>query len=1484
VEGGDLRMSGSIDERVVQMKFDNKAFELGVASTMKSLDALNKSLSLTGATKGLTDLGAAAKGVSLTHLETGVQSIADKFKAMSVIGIAALASLATKAISVGTTLLKSLTVEPVNQGLKEYETNLNSIQTILANTGLEGPAGLKKVTDALDELNHYSDQTIYNFSEMAKNIGTFTAAGVTLKVATEAIKGIANLAAVSGSNAQQASTAMYQLSQAISAGKLTLEDWNSVVNAGMGGKVFQDSLMETARVHGVAIDKMVKDAGSFRLTLQEGWLTGEILTETLSKFTGDLTAGQLKSMGYNQQQIAGILKMGQVAQDAATKVKTMSQLINTLQEGVTSGWAKTWQLILGDFDEAKTLFTGVNNVLGGFVSSSADARNKVIEDWKELGGRTSLIYSIKNAWDALLAVVKPIKEAFRQIFPATTGEDLFRITTALRMFTEGLKISGETADRIHRIFAGIFALFAIGWDIVKAIVGVFFDLGSAAGEGSGGVLEFLATIGDFLVATRAALQQGNAITKVFKVIGQVLKVPIQLLGKLANFIGDIVSGFDAMDAVNWIAGLVGKLAPLGSLGDLILKNWARLPALFGEMLNNFFPFAKTVADFFANMSGNIGEVMGNLDFTKIFAGAGAASFISILIAIRNIISRFGGGAGGILDGIGDSLDSLGDSLGAMQNTLRATTLLQIAAAVGVLTLSVVALSKIDAAGLTRALTAISVMFTQLFTSMAVFEKFMSVSDIPELIALGAALILVAVAVDVLASAVVKMGALDWNGLAKGLTGVLVLLAAMAGVAKIMTNPAGLISTAAGMVVLAVAIKILVSSVEDLSTLDWEDLAKGLIGVGTLLGALILFTKFAGANAGGILSGAGIVLLAAGIKILASAVKDFAGMSWDELGRGLAGVGAGMLIVGAALALIPPTAPLSAAGVVLVATALGLIGDAVADMSDMSWMEIARGMTAMAGALALITAALMLIPPSSLLSAAAVLVVAASLGMISDALKDMASMSWEEIAKSLVALAGALTIIAIAMYAMEAALPGAAALLVVAASLAILAPVLVVFGQMSWEEMGKGLLMLAGALTVIGVAGLLLTPVIPTLIGLGVAVTLLGIGMLAAGAGVLLFAIGLTALSVAALAGTAALVGMIAALAGLIPLVLTKLGEGLVAFANVIATAGPAFTAAMTAVLMAIITAIDTLTPKIIATLFKLLNLMLNALEDNVPVLQAKGLRILLSFLEGLADGIPKILPVTAKVIRAFIDGISRELPGIIQSGVNLIVSFIEGLARAVRSNSDRMSDAGLDLASAIIEGMVKGLAKGGGRVADAARNAAKKALDAAKSFLGINSPSKRFEEEVGEESVDGIAVGFDKNHAVVEKAARRTGAAALESLKASLKDVEGIVGTQVELTPTITPVLDLTDVQNNASKLNSLFGRENIQIGATFSKAKDAALGYQQNKDDTDASMSGSHSEQTTSVTFIQNNTSPKALSEATLYRNTKNQLSVAKEALTNAV
>ena len=380
-------MSKQIDQRVVQMQFDNAQFERNVSTTMSTLDKLKQKLNFTGASKGLDNINAATKKIDMSGLSNGVGAVQAKFSALEVMGVTALANITNSAVNAGKRIISALTIDPIKTGFQEYETQINATQTIWANTKSKGTT-LDDVNKALEKLNEYADLTIYNFTEMTRNIGTFTAAGVDLDTSVSAIKGIANLAAVSGSTSQQASTAMYQLSQALASGTVKLMDWNSVVNAGMGGEVFQNALKETARIHGVAIDEMIASEGSFRETLKSGWLTSEILTETLNNFTLAADKGtaqweeykkSLMDRGYTAAQAEEILEMGNTATEAATKVKTFTQLWDVLKESAQSGWAQTWKILVGDFEEAKNLLSPLAERLTNFIGKLSDARNLLLE-------------------------------------------------------------------------------------------------------------------------------------------------------------------------------------------------------------------------------------------------------------------------------------------------------------------------------------------------------------------------------------------------------------------------------------------------------------------------------------------------------------------------------------------------------------------------------------------------------------------------------------------------------------------------------------------------------------------------------------------------------------------------------------------------------------------------------------------------------------------------------------------------------------------------------------------------------------------------------------------------------------------------------------------------------------------------------------------------------------------------------------------------
>lgn len=1470
----------SIDQRIVQMKWDNTQFGPGANAALKMIQQLQATLKMEGATQGLNQVSNSLGQINTTGAQNQVGALGRSFTALQAVALTALTNIVNKAVDAGLQLVKSLSIGPVMDGFREYETNLGSIQTILANTGLEGAAGLGKVNHALEELNHYSDKTIYNFSEMAKNIGTFTAAGIDLDTSTQAIKGIANLAAVSGSNSQQASAAMYQLSQALSAGKVSLEDWNSVVNAGMGGKVFQEALKETARNHGVAVDDIIKKQGSFRMSLQEGWISQEILTETLSKFTGDLTADQLKSMGYNEQQIAGILKMGKTATDAATKVKSMTQLMDTLREAVGSGWSKTWQILFGEFDEAKELFTGVNDVLGGMIGRSAEARNNLLQGWKDLGGRQALIDGIANGFNALVSFAKPLRDAFREIFPPTTAKQLYDMTVAFRNFMGRLKIGEDTANNLRRTFAGFFAILGIGWELLKAGVKFIANLIGSFSSGSGGVLKFTGNIGDFLVALHKAIKEGEFFTKFFDRLGAILQIPINLVRMLASWIGRLFSGFNSDGASESVNKITDSLDPLAGAAEKASNAWESLKARLRGILDWLINAGRALVDWAKDVGASIAGMFEGISFDNVLGGIQTGLFAGIFLILKRFLGSVGdflGGGGGLFDGVIDALDGLTGALSGLQNSLNASALLLIAAAVGILTISLIALSKLDSAELARASTAIAVMFGQLGLAFMAFAKISTGFSAVKVGLMSAGLILLATAVRILASSVEKLAGMPLGVLARGLLGVAVLLRLLvAATNNLNKNTGGMIRTAAGMVILAAAIRLLVESVEPLGRMDWVSLAKGLIGVGALLASLALFTKFADADKAGLSQGLGILLLAAGLKVLASAVEDFTKFNWEQLGRGMSAIAVGLGIMTAALNLLPAGSLLKAAGIAIIAASLKLLADGVEEMSGLQWGEIARGLTVMAGALIAIAGALRLVPSGSVLNAAAILVVAASLQLIQQALGNMAGMSWEEIARGLVALAGSLLIISGALRIAQGTLSGSAAIIVMAAALNLLVPVLTTLGEMTWEEIIKGLVGLAGVFVILGAAGLLLGPLAPVIFSLAAGIALLGLAVLAAGIGVLAFATGLTVLAGAGAAATAAIVGIVAGLVGLIPYVMEQIGLGLVAFAKVIATSGPAILNAITTVLNAFLDAIIQATPKIVQALVTMIVKMLQELAKAVPKMIDSGMKILIGFLKGIADNIGKVVDQGARIIVAFLDGIGRNAGKIVNAAVDLIFDFIAAIADAIRNSGERIVEAGWDIATAIIEGIIRGLGALVRKVVDAAINLAKDMWNGIMDFFGIASPSKKFIWAAKQMGL-GIVVGLNESAPLAENAAVEFGEKVMNSMTKSLNGVAEALNTELgDFEPTISPVLDLSQVRKDAGQLQDILKAPRWDVSESTRYAKAAGAEYEENRTDDGEDSDEMGGGSVTNIT--QNNTSPKALDAATIYRSTKNLMSRYKE------
>ena len=369
-------MSRQIDERVVEMRFDNAQFEKNVSATMSTLDQFKQKLNFRGAGKGLEEIGAAAQKVDMRGLGNGIEEVRMKFSALQVMGVTALANITNSALNAGKRIASALTIDPVKTGFQEYETKMNAIQVIKANT--RGKNTMDEIVAALDDLNTYADKTIYNFAQMTSNIGKFTAQGLDVKKATEAVKGMANLAAASGASAEDMARATYQMSQSLS-GTIKMIDWNSLRNANMATTELKNTLIALAKVHGITIDKMIAEEGSFEQTLSKGWLTGEMFTEAMNIYSGVYSEAELKAKGFTDSQVKNFQELAAMAESAATEVKTFSQLWDVLKETAQSGWTQTWELIIGDFDTAKNMLTSLQVFFSSIIDRMSDARNSVLE-------------------------------------------------------------------------------------------------------------------------------------------------------------------------------------------------------------------------------------------------------------------------------------------------------------------------------------------------------------------------------------------------------------------------------------------------------------------------------------------------------------------------------------------------------------------------------------------------------------------------------------------------------------------------------------------------------------------------------------------------------------------------------------------------------------------------------------------------------------------------------------------------------------------------------------------------------------------------------------------------------------------------------------------------------------------------------------------------------------------------------------------------
>jgi tape measure domain-containing protein len=1237
----------SIDERVVQMTFKGATFLTGVASVISALDKLKQSITgLKGTSKALDDVSAAGKKIDLSHVADGVDKISSKFTAMGALAVGALMRIGGAAAAAGGRLLKSLTIAPILAGLDTYSTKLNAIQTILANTQGQQGSNLKNVSAALAELNTYADKTIFRFADMTKNIGLFTAAGVNIKDSVSSIKGLSNIAALSGSSAQQAAGAMYQMSQAIATGTVRLIDWNSVVNAGMGGKVFQNSLIQTARTHGVAVDEMIKKNGSFRDSLQEGWLTANIMTETLSKFTGDLTDKQLKTLGYSDKQIKSIQAQAKAAVNAATQVRTVTQLMETMADGTATAWSHVWEAVLGNLPQATQLLTGVAAGLSKVFIAPITHLGTLLQKWNELGGRQAVINGLTAGIKLLGQVLRPIGQAFREVFPPMTAERLVEMSKAFENFVKSIKISSTTINNIKTIFRGLFDALKIGIDIIKGVFSVFGKVASAATGAGGGILGLIAKVASLVTGFRHVLENGDAIGKFFRGLGTVLAAPVKVLGS-------VVHGFDSFVAA------IGRA--LGSLGPFVDKVIGVFKGLAGAIIN-------------ALRSGDIQNV-ANVINQGLLGG--------ILLAIRNFIKNLGkGGKGlGLIDSIKGVFSALTDTLQNMQDRIKAGTLQKIAIAVGILAASIVALSFVDAGRLTKSLTAIGIMFGQLLFAMNILGKISVGLGVFKVGAVAASLILMSTAILILAGAVAILAQFNLVQLAKGIGSVAVMLGILVGATRLMAKDAkGLVTAAAAMVVMALALNLMSGAVAILGHMDVSALAKGVVTIAILLALMAGFNKFGGVQ----LIGTAVAMIALGValNVIAGALKILGGMSLAQIGKALLAVAGGLIIIAIAMNLMPQTMLASAAGLLVVSIALTILSKALQSMGKMSWGEIGKSMVVLAGSL-LILAAAMIAMAGALPGAAALLVISASLAILTPVLITLGSLSWGTILKGFAALAGVFLIFAAAGLLLGPVVP---ILLGLSAAIAL-------FG-VGLMALGAGILFIGTGLTAIGVAvtvsGAAIVAFVTSILNL------IPFAMKKIGEGIVQFAVAIGKSGAAITdAFTTILTSLLKAVIKVVPLIGKAVQTILTTFLNLIVTNTPRIVNVMIRLVMALLNAIASNMPRFVQKGTDIIVAFLNGIARNIPRIVQAGVNIVVAFINAVGAQAGRVSAAAIRMIIGFVNTLASQIRGssgaMRSAGFNLAGAIIDGMTGGLASKAGAVIGKAASIGASVISALGKAI-------------------------------------------------------------------------------------------------------------------------------------------------------------------------------------------------
>lgn len=675
-----------IDERVVEMQFNNKDFEKNVATSLNTLDKLQAALKLDGSQKGLEELQKTSNHFNMSPLLNAVENVNDKFSALNIIGTTALVNITNRAINAGEALIKSLSVDNISAGWDKFGEKTTSVATLVAQ-GYD----LSTVEDQMRRLNWFTDETSYNFTDMVSNISKFTASGQELEPSVTAMMGIANWAALSGQNATTASRAMYQLSQAMGKGVLKYDDWKSIQNASMDTTEFRNKAVETAIALG-KVKKVGKDAyeiigakkaqkfslaelfTSDALSRQQ-WFNGDVMMGTFKKYSAavdeiykyteehDVIASQ--AMDELGDSVDGF---GLKAFQAAQQARTFRDVIDATKDAVSTGWMNTFEYVFGNYEEATELWSGLAEVFYDVFAAGGETRNAMLKLWKEMGGRDVLLKAISAGFQDILRFVEPLNKVLEEFIPSDPekrAKALYGATQKLLEVMRNLSLTTRSSNELTDAFRGVFSFIGLiidgfrtlGYvlepllDPLNVLAGYFLQLLGAIGRSITGFRNFTKSSGEIAGAVEIAR---SVVEKFANFVTKAIIVTVSFIKHLTKFvnINKIFKTFNSL-----IKNMATRVAPyFNKVSQVVDKVVEKFRSLFSlaDIRSGFSAAISAISDKFSAF-GNIASSAFNkvlpylisaknkvLEFFSSFqSGTSKLQNVDIIGSIGNVVTKVG---------------------------------------------------------------------------------------------------------------------------------------------------------------------------------------------------------------------------------------------------------------------------------------------------------------------------------------------------------------------------------------------------------------------------------------------------------------------------------------------------------------------------------------------------------------------------------------------------------------------------------------------------------------------------------------------------------------------------------------------------------------------------------------------------------------------------------------------------------------------------